>query len=213
MSRPVPRMVVVPASFPTLVDALRIDPSALAGFGVLGPSAGHSDDARKDSFCCFWDERSLYVLFSVAGTAEFARTGIIAPGETLCTPLLWELSEVVEVFVGPNARETGRYREFEVAPDGRWVALDVKTDAAGVRGNQAATEFRCAVERSPGGFWKAALEIPWDEIGGGDAVCHGNFYRSVPGEGGGLYAWSPTGSGPQCFHRPKSFGELVRIVR
>jgi len=122
------------------------------------------------------------------------------------------LSEVVEVFIGAGARETGRYREFEAAPDGRWIALEVQTDSSGVRGYQDATEFKCAVARYPGGLWKAALEIPWREIGGRNPVCPANFYRSVPGDGAGeLYAWSPTGSGPHCFHRPERFGELVMV--
>jgi hypothetical protein len=140
---------------------------------------------------------------------------LIGATETVRTPGLWELSEVVEVFVGANARGTGRYSEFEVAPDGRWIAIDVQTDSSGVKGNQEwATGFRCVVARHPEKLWKAALEIPWRDLGGTGSVWHGNFYRSIPGDDGGeLYTWSPTGSGPQCFHRPERFGGLVIVPR
>lgn len=211
MSVPLPRLAVHPSPFHSLEGALLADPAAAAGAALLrGVDGGVPDLPVTTAFSCYWTAASLVVLFSVSGSAAVKHHALIMPAETACTPSLWELSEVVEVFVGADARETGRYREFEVAPDGRWIALEVQTGSTGVRADQPVTGFRCAIAASPGGIWKAALEIPWREIGGKNPVCHGNFYRSVPGAGE-LYAWSPTGSGPQCFHRPERFGELVIV--
>jgi hypothetical protein len=209
----VPQLLVQRSAFRTLEDALRIDPPAVAGSASLKTVDGlEPAPSRSTSFCCFWDENSLFVIFSVVGSRLSGHAVLIHTAETLRTPGLWELSEVVEVFVGAGARETGRYREFEVAPDGRWIALDVKTDSSGVTGNQdCVSGFRCAVARQPGkGFWRAAMEIPWSDLGGRRSVLSGNFYRSMPEDNGGeLFAWSPTGFGPRCFHRPELFGDLV----
>jgi hypothetical protein len=208
MNTDLPRLLVYPAPFLTLEEALEIDPVTAAGSASLKPVSGPRA-TRSTTFCCFGDGHSLFVIFSVADAFEHPTP--IRPTEAVRTPGLWELSEVVEVFIGADARETGRYREFEVAPDGRWIAIDVRTDASGMTGNQEwTTGFRCAVARHAGNLWKAALEIPWRDLGGRRLVWHGNFYRSIPGDIE-LYAWSPTGSGPHCFHRPERFGELMIV--
>jgi hypothetical protein len=63
------------------------------------------------------------------------------------------------------------------------------------------------------GLWTAALEIPWGDLEaegplGGMWFC--NLFRSIPGGGvPTLMSWRPTGTGPNCFHAPLHFGELI----
>jgi hypothetical protein len=215
MSSPFPRVQVLRVPFCTLEDVLQFDPEATEGSEPLRAiDCSRSSGMCETFFSCFWNATSLFVLFSAGGSHEIKNPVVILSPETRRTPELWQLSDVVEVFVGPDARRTGRYYEFEVAPDGRWIALDVLTDSAGMHGNQGwETGFRCAVSCHPSRkVWKAALEIPWRDLGGvhTNGIWHGNFYRSIPTpRGGELYAWSPTGTGPHCFHRPERFGELV----
>jgi hypothetical protein len=217
MTSPLPRVQVLRAPFSSVEEAVQIDPAVTNGSGSLhGLNGSRVSATGKTFFCCFWNRTSLFVVFSSGGSREIKNPAVILPQQTRRTPELWDLSEVVEVFVGPDARQTGRYFEFEVAPDGRWIALDVLKDSAGLHGNQEwETEFRCAVSCHPSQeVWKAALEIPWRDLGGYYPAgrWYGNFYRSIPGPGKGkLLAWSPTGTGPHCFHCPERFGELVLI--
>ena len=211
MTLPLPSVRLAPAPFRVLEEAVRIDPARFPARALLKTVDGVGvPEPLATYFCCFRDEKCLTVVFSVAGSSVPGPSGLIGPAETVRTPGLWDLSEVVEVFVGVDARATGQYREYEVAPDGRWIALDVRTDTSGTRGDQnRATGFRCAVAWQQG-IWKAALEIPWNDLGGAAPILHGNFFRSIPGSGeAGLFAWSPTGRGERCFHRPERFGELV----
>jgi hypothetical protein len=206
-----PSVHLVPAPFRTLEEGVRIDPVCFPGCASLkGVDGAEVEESLRTQFCCFRGEESLTVVFSAAGSACPGHSALIGPAEMLRTPGLWNLSEVVEVFAGADARATGQYREYEVAPDGRWIALDVQTDASGMRGDQhSPTGFRCAVAWQRG-LWRAALEIPWSDLGGAMSVVHGNFFRSIPGRGDeGLFAWSPTGTGAHCFHRPERFGELL----
>ena len=62
-------------------------------------------------------------------------------------------------------------------------------------------------------LWTAVLEIPWTDLEAegpleGNWFC--NLFRSIPGKDGPtLMAWRPTGFGPNCFHAPSHFGELI----
>jgi hypothetical protein len=215
MNSPLPRVQVFRAPFSTLDEALQVDPVVTKGSEPLhGIGRSLSSAARETLFSCFWNPTSLFVVFSAGGSWKIQNPVVILPPETRRTPGLWELSDVVEVFIGLDSRRTGRYAEFEVAPDGRWIALDVSTDSAGMHGDQEwKTGFRCAVSRQPSQrVWKAALEIPWQDLGAAHTAggWQGNFYRSIPAtHAGELLAWSPTGTGPHCFHRPERFGDLV----
>lgn len=157
----------------------------------------------------FWSQSSLYVLF----TGRFVNLRAKFSGVPGRTPRLWELSDVFELFLGRDSAQTGHYLEFQVAPDGSWFAAEVRNQGGQVLADHAKeTSFRClsAVDK-PAGIWKAGMEIPWRDLGGMDenGPWQGNFYRATGKfHGDELMAWSPTGYGERCFHRPERFGTL-----
>jgi hypothetical protein len=164
---------------------------------------------RETRAASFWNLSALFVLF----IGPQPGSSVFPPGRARKTENLWERQEVVECFVGHEARRTNAYWEFEVAPDGCWLDLDVRLRQGRVVSEAAReTGFRCRsiLERD---VWSAVLEIPWSILSSLPdipRVWDCNFYRAAPSElGGHLMAWSPTGYGPQCFHQPEKFGHLI----
>lgn len=130
------------------------------------------------------------------------------------TPNLWEQSDVFEFFIGPQARKTQVYKEFQVAPDGRWLDLAVIHQNGSFRGDDgwsSGCQCRSAVDEKSQ-VWRSLIEIPWKAIMGEEnsqSDWHCNFYRaSGRFHGDELLAWSPTGVAPGSFHRTECFGNL-----
>jgi hypothetical protein len=159
---------------------------------------------------CYFNERSFFALFH--GTYERLR---LAPAATSTEPSgktmkLWELSDVFEVFIGPEARTSRRYKEFQASPDGRWIDIDVlnepgrRADYEWVSGVKIVSTVDHLLQR-----WYCAFEIPWSGLGGFVPELHGNFYRATGRfHGDELLAWSPPGTGERCFHRSECFGTI-----
>ncbi len=163
---------------------------------------------------CFWSDLFLFAIFC----CRYRELKIISdpPGSDAerRTPLLWEQSDVVEVFIGAGARASGRYFEIQVAPDGRWTDMAiVKTINGLLQDTGWASGVRCKSSvNGPGSEWRAAVAVPWkslDRRGPLEVSWECNFYRaSGRTHGDELLAWAPTGYGTQCFHRPEKFGQL-----
>ncbi len=164
----------------------------------------------------FWNNTSLFILFSGRFLDLRLDFGDLPPHLVGRTPRLWEKSDVFEVMIGRDCARTGRYKEFQVAPNGRWLAADVR-----VEGDQVMTDeggdsvVRCiSLINGEEKIWKAGLEISWATLGGlgGEGEWSCNFYRAS-GEfhGDELLAWRPTGYGEHCFHRPQVFG-TIKII-
>jgi hypothetical protein len=142
--------------------------------------------------------------------------GALPPRLNGRTPQLWEKSDVFEAFIGRECARTRRYREYQVAPNGRWFAADVRLDGDRVTPDPTRNSmFRCTSSVNDElKIWKAAMEIPWADLGGfeGEGEWQCNFYRaSGKFHGDELLAWRPTGYGERCFHRPHLFG-TIRIM-
>jgi len=164
---------------------------------------------------CFWNDLFLFAVFC----CRFRELKII-PGPPAShaerrTPLLWEQSDVAEVFIGGGARATGRYFEVQIAPDGRWTDMRVvKT----VNGLSLDPHWSSGVEcksliAAAGSEWRTAVAVPWKSLdlrGALEVPWECNFYRASGRiHGDELLSWAPTGYGKQCFHRPEKFGRLV----
>jgi hypothetical protein len=164
----------------------------------------------------FWNGSSLIALF--AGRFLGLRTtSEEAPAQGADrTPQLWDKSDVYEVMIGRGCARTGRYKEFQVALDGRWFAADICVENGRVITDDS---WEVSIQRhsSINGdekIWKAALEIPWDALGGfkGEGEWHCNFYRATGKfHGDELLSWRPTGYGDHCFHRPHLFGSIMLV--
>jgi hypothetical protein len=169
----------------------------------------HVVPERETRVLSLWNLHALYVLFVGAHPGKLRSP----PDRARKTENLWEIQEVVECFIGQEARRNNAYWEFEVAPDGCWLDLDVRLHQGRVVSDSSGeTGFRCR-SKVEGGVWSAVLEIPWSllsPLAEAPRMWDCNFYRAAPwGLGGHLMAWSPTGYGPQCFHQPGKFGRLI----
>jgi hypothetical protein len=125
---------------------------------------------------------------------------------------LWEQSDVFEVFIGVHAKQTKLYKEFQVSPDARWIDIDVNKQL-GISNHHWYSGFQCrSFIDDDLNIWTSVFELPWSCFGLNkktDDVWNVNFYRASGSfHGEELMAWSPTGYGEKCFHRPENFGEI-----
>lgn len=163
-----------------------------------------------------WNEHSLFIFFR----GRFSRLRYETnPAERVLkekTPRLWEVSDVYEVFIGPKAKERKMYKEFQVAPDGRWIDIDV-FNALGTSNHSWYSGFKAAsfVDEEMK-IWSSVFDLPWNCFGASydnETEWNVNFYRASGNfHGDELFAWSPPGTGPRCFHRPEHFGKIHFIV-
>jgi hypothetical protein len=128
------------------------------------------------------------------------------------TPKLWEVSDVYEIFIGPDAKNTMRYKEFQVSPDARWVDIDVDRQL-GISNHHWYSGMQCrSMIDHELRIWTSIAELPWNCFGPNKKtgeIWNANFYRaSGKYHGDELLAWSATGYGEKCFHRPEHFGTI-----
>lgn len=122
---------------------------------------------------------------------------------------LWELSDVCEMFIAP--RDITIYREFQFAPDGRFLDIDI--DGSGLkRKTDFAWESHLSLEsKIKERTWMCRAKIPWHAFEKKPAdgeIWHGNFYRILSHEAEERYlAWSSVLK--PAFHQPKYFGEII----
>ncbi|NUN69764.1 MAG: hypothetical protein HUU02_08655 [Bacteroidetes bacterium] len=126
---------------------------------------------------------------------------------------LWELSDVYEVFMGVDAARTLRYKEFQVSPDARWIDIDVDKNL-GISNHHWYSGLQCrSVVDQEMKIWSSVIELPWNCFGQHRRTedhWNINLYRATGAfHGDELLAWSPTGTGPKCFHRPEHFGTII----
>ena len=122
---------------------------------------------------------------------------------------LWD-RDVAEAFLQPpDAASPGFYKEFEVAPNGMWIDLDISP--RGLKDLESRLTRSVHLDRSRK-IWSAELAIPMASLTVAfDAAksWRANFYR-VEGkkEPRRYMAWQPTCTPEPNFHVPHAFGEL-----
>lgn len=122
---------------------------------------------------------------------------------------LWD-RDVAEAFLQPPPQSGRNYKEFEVAPNGMWIDLDISPNGL--------ADLKSGVQRSvhinqDARIWIAALAIPMQSLTPhfDPAVpWRVNFYR-VEGkvEPRNYMAWQPTHTPQPNFHVPEKFGTLL----
>ena len=163
-----------------------------------------------------WNEQVLFVFFR--GRFEELRGEFKTVNKMFKdkTQRLWERSEVYEVLIGPQAKQYNAYKEFQVAPDGRWFDGDVNNNL-GLVNNYWYSGMQCkSYADKEMNIWSAVIELPWSCFG----ACYDtvnewnvNFYRSSGKNfGDELLAWLPTGKGERCFHRSEYFGKIDFVM-
>jgi hypothetical protein len=166
----------------------------------------------------FWDDSNIYFFFK--GSFDNLT---IAPVDTKqqvpCgkTMDLWDLSDVYEVFLGPDAKTTGLYKEFQIAPDNRWLDVAInnsdslrRSDFQWHSGLKAMTRILKDEKK-----WLSLFIIPYLAFqlqSRTPNAWHVNFYRinNNRQESQKHYlAWAPVHH--INFHQHQKFGEIVFI--
>ena len=122
---------------------------------------------------------------------------------------LWD-RDVAETFLQPDSSDPLKYKEFEVAPNGFWIDLDVSHGAI----QELYSKLRRrVVQNSSAKTWTAELAIPMRSLTSSFDPNHPwrvNFYRIEGKTEPRFYsAWSPTYSPQPNFHVPAAFGRLT----
>ena len=121
---------------------------------------------------------------------------------------LWD-RDVAEAFLQPEPSPERYYKEFEVAPNGMWIDLDITPSGlADLKSGMARSVHVDELNR----IWVAELKLPFRsllrEFDPGK-VWRANFYR-IEGrtEPRQYMAWHPTFTPQPNFHVPQAFGRL-----
>jgi alpha-galactosidase len=121
---------------------------------------------------------------------------------------LWD-RDVAEVFLQPDPERERYYKEFEVAPNGMWIDLDI---SPGPLRNLQSGMQRSVWLNPSSQIWCAELAIPMRSLTATfdqDNVWRVNFYRVEGSQEPRAYlAWQPTHTPQPNFHVPTAFGKL-----
>ncbi len=173
--------------------------------GEPAPAARHAearllrtDDALLVRFMCRQDEP---LIINLTPQTEEKTIG------------LWD-RDVCEIFVVPDGEEPDRYYEFEVAPTGEWLDLEIRHTSQGRETNfQFRSGMTVAAHVAEDGV-RLAMRIPWEAFGRApereNEAWRANLLRCVgAGETRGYLAWRPTRTAIPDFHVPEVFGKLI----
>ena len=164
------------------------------------------DPGRGTEVRLLWTTEMLHLRFEARYTTITVFPDAEANGRR---DHLWD-RDVCEVFLQPNPAEPRRYKEFEIAPNGFWIDLDIapgeKHDLrSGLRRRVKLDEQKSA--------WRAELALPMRSLAprfDPSAVWKVNFYRVEGATEPRFYsAWRPTGTPHPNFHVPEAFGGLI----
>lgn len=165
-------------------------------------------EGRQAAARLLWTDEALFVKF----TGNRREPLIVHPNpETARKTIgLWE-RDVFEIFITPDSEFVRRYFEFEIAPTGEWLDLEIQILPNGERKSnfEYNSKMRAAAEVSENTS-SAAIKIDWRAFGqkphSGD-VWRGNLFRCIgKGETRGYLAWQPTETEIPNFHVPEKFG-------
>jgi alpha-galactosidase len=173
--------------------------------------AGKKDDpARQTTVRVLWSAEMLYLRFE----CKYRDITVFSDSDTNGRrDHLWD-RDVVEVFLQPDASKARYYKEFEVAPNGFWIDLDVSP--------QPLVDLKSGLQRSvwldtSQQTWAAELAIPMNALTQNfdpEVVWRVNFYRvEGPQEPRAYLAWRPTKTPQPNFHVPSAFGKLRFATR
>jgi alpha-galactosidase len=165
----------------------------------------NADPERETEVRLLWTPETLFVQFQ----AKYRVVTVFPDAEPNGRrDQLWD-RDVAEAFLQPDSSDTGRYKEFEISPNGFWIDLDI---ASGEKRNlQSGLKSRVQINENEK-LWAAELSIPMKSLVARfdrAAIWRVNFYRvEGPMEPRFYSAWRPTGTPLPNFHVPKAFGRL-----
>ena len=165
----------------------------------------NSDPALETEVRVLWSRASLYLRFICRYRERFVFEDSDSNGRR---DHLWD-RDVAEAFLQPDRSTERSYKEFEVAPNGMWIDLDISPSGL--------ADLKSGLTRSvhvdaPRKIWTAELAIPMRCLTAHfdpNVAWRANYYR-VEGktEPRQYMAWQPTHTPQPNFHVPKAFGTL-----
>jgi alpha-galactosidase len=164
------------------------------------------DGLRETEVRLLWTPEALYLRFEVHYQSITVFPDAESDGRR---DQLWD-RDVCEVFLQPEPSEPRRYKEFEVAPNGFWIDLDI---APGEKNDLRSGLRRRVDVDEKNKRWRAVLALPMKSLVqhfDPSAVWRVNFYRVEGAAEPRFYsAWRPTRTPEPNFHVPEAFGRLI----
>jgi alpha-galactosidase len=166
----------------------------------------NSDPARATEVRMLWTPETLFLRFVSKYRSLKVYDEARSDG---WRDQLWD-RDVAEAFLQPDDSDPLVYKEFEIAPNGFWIDLNIS--------HGANKEMRSGLKRrvvldEKNQVWTADLAIPMKGLTATFDASHDwrvNFYRVEGAAEPRFYsAWSPTYSDQPNFHVPGAFGTLV----
>jgi hypothetical protein len=164
---------------------------------------------RRAKAKMLWSNSALYVTFE----ANQAEPLVVSETPNLDTKTkeLWD-RDVCEIFVAPNAENSQKYFEFEIAPTGEWIDISIhQTPEGRITDFAYHSGMKSAAKIEDGKIWMA-LKIDFAAFNGTPSVgdiWKGNLFRCIgKGKTRGYLAWQPTKTKKPNFHVPSAFGEF-----
>jgi alpha-galactosidase len=165
----------------------------------------NADPQRETEVRLLWSPDSLYMKFR----CRYRDLTVFDDGDTNGRrDKLWD-RDVAEVFLQPDSTSSRRYWEFEIAPNGMWIDLDISP--SGKRDPQSGMLSRVVRDQKEK-LWTAELAIPMSALVQQFDPSYPwrvNFFRVEGAMEPRFYsAWRPTHTPQPNFHVPEAFGVL-----
>ncbi len=163
------------------------------------------DELRETKVRALWSAHTLYLRFECRYRDLHLFEDSDSSGRR---DHLWD-RDVAEAFLQPDPARERYYREFEVAPNGMWIDLDIFPGGlADLKSGMRRSVFLDDKSQR----WAAELAIPMRALTQNfdpKSAWRANFYR-VEGtaEPRAYLAWRPTDTAKPNFHVPAAFGRL-----
>jgi len=165
----------------------------------------NAEPERKTSVWALWSPHTLYLRFECFYKELFLFSDSEPNGRR---DHLWD-RDVAEVFIQPDPSRECYYKEFEVAPNGMWVDLNI---FPGGLSDLKSGLTRSVVVDEISQYWTAELALPMrclTENFDPRSVWRVNFFRIEGSQEPRHYlAWQPTHASKPNFHVPSAFGHL-----
>ena len=163
------------------------------------------DPGLETEVRALWSASNLYLRFTCRYRQLFVFEDCDPNGRR---DHLWD-RDVAEAFLQPEPSPERYYKEFEVAPNGMWIDLNITPSGladlkSGIARSVHVDELNCT--------WVAELKLPFKSLVrefDASKVWRANFYR-IEGrtEPRQYIAWQPTLTPEPNFHVPEAFGRL-----
>lgn len=163
------------------------------------------DPERQTTVRLLWSSRTLYLRYECRYRELYTFDDSDPNGRR---DHLWD-RDVAEAFLQPDPSKPRYYKEFEIAPNGFWIDLDISPGP--LRDLKSALQHSIWLDKGAH-VWAAELAIPMKALTeqfDPRAEWRANFYRIEGQKEPRFYsAWRPTFSPEPNFHVPSAFGRL-----